>query len=101
MPVFGAGWPESSSSALMAWWRSGRRRCGGRRARGSRTSSTRAPREREEASGVGLVLDLRRNRPVHGEPQARRRRRDWEAAIGWVLVGFGARMSFTGVGRGC
>ena len=41
---------------------------GGGGARGSRTSSTRAPRERGEASGVGVVLGLRWNRPVHGEP---------------------------------
>ena len=61
----------------------------------------RAPREREEVSGVGLVLGLCRNQPVHGEPRARQRRRDWAAAIGWVLGGFGARVSFTGVGRGC
>ena len=34
--------------------------------------------------GVDLVLDCRRNRPVHGEPGAHRRRRDWAAAQWWL-----------------
>ena len=55
---------------------------------GNRMLSARAPQEREEVAGVGLVLALRRNRPVHGEPRACRRRRDWAAAIGGLWVGF-------------
>jgi hypothetical protein len=42
--------------------------------------SAQAPRGPEEAAGVCLVLDCRRNRPVHGEPRAHRR---------WRIGGFG------------
>ena len=54
-------------------WCSGRRRCRRRRARGRGMSCARAPREREGAPGVAIMLGLPRIWPVRGEPRARQR----------------------------
>jgi hypothetical protein len=61
----------------------------------------RAPREREEAPGVAVVLGLPRISPVRGEPRARWRQRERATMFGGALVGFSTRVSFAGVGRGC
>jgi hypothetical protein len=50
--------------------------------------------------GVGHMLDCHRNQPIHGEPRAHWRLRNFAMVRRWFWVALWKHVSFTGA-RGC